>query len=171
MIDQLGGPDTLQPLPDRLGGGVLDAVPDVQALLVPGRRLRPARDPLAEGDQGQGEVRHQYHHVTDIVPTILECCGIEFPDFVNGYEQTPLPGVSMRYSFDDADAPTTKRIQYYEMMGTRGLWNDGWKAVAARRRRSARGNFETTPGSSSTPTTIAPRPTTSPASTPTRSAS
>jgi hypothetical protein len=66
------------------------------------------------------------------VPTILECCSVEFPDFVQGYEQTPLPGVSMRYSFDDADAPTAKKIQYYEMLGTRGLWSDGWKVVAER---------------------------------------
>src|ERR1700759_169915 len=54
------------------------------------------------------------------------------PDFVLGYEQTPLPGVSMRYSFDDADAPTQKKIQYYEMLGTRALWSNGWKAATER---------------------------------------
>ena len=111
----------LQPLPDRLGGGVLDAVPDVQALQLPGRRLRPAgRSTGRRGSQARGEVRDQYHHCTDIVPTIYECCGIEPPDTVLGYEQSELPGVSMRYSFDDADAPTTKETQYYEMLGTRG---------------------------------------------------
>ena len=52
------------------------------------------------------------------------------PDVVDGYEQTPLPGVSMRYSFDAADAPTHKETQYYEMLGTRGIWHKGWKAVA-----------------------------------------
>ena len=51
------------------------------------------------------------------------------PDVVDGHEQTPLPGVSMRYSFDAADAPTTKETQYYEMLGTRGIWHKGWKAV------------------------------------------
>jgi arylsulfatase len=75
-------------------------------------------------------VRHQYHHCTDIVPTIYDCCGVELPDVVNGAKQTPLPGVSVRYSFDDADAPTTKETQYYEMLGTRGIWHKGWKAVA-----------------------------------------
>ena len=69
-------------------------------------------DPLVihwpKGIKARGEVRGQYHHVTDIVPTILECCGVEFPETVNGYAQTPLPGVSMRYSFDDADAPTQR---------------------------------------------------------------
>jgi hypothetical protein len=51
------------------------------------------------------------------------------PDVVDGHEQTPLPGVSMRYSFDAADAPTQKETQYYEMLGTRGIWHKGWKAV------------------------------------------
>ena len=102
LLDKLGSAGDLQPLPDRLGGGVLDAVPDVQALHVPGRRLRPAGDPLAQRDQGRGEVRDQYHHSTDIVPTILECCGVEMPEVVNGVEQTPLAGVSMRYWFDAA---------------------------------------------------------------------
>jgi arylsulfatase len=87
-------------------------------------------------------VRHQYHHVVDIVPTILECCGVEFPQFVFGYEQTPLPGVSMAYSFDDADAPTTKHIQYYAMLGTRGIWHDGWKAVAVHGPLTSLGNFD-----------------------------
>jgi hypothetical protein len=52
------------------------------------------------------------------------------PSVVNGVEQTPLPGVSMRYSFDSADAATTKETQYYEMLGTRGIWHQGWKAAA-----------------------------------------
>ena len=83
-----------------------------------------------KGIKAKGEMRHQYHHAIDIVPTILECCGLEFPETLNGHEQVPLPGVSMRYSFDDADAPTTKERQYYAMLGTRGIWEDGWKAVA-----------------------------------------
>ena len=90
-------------------------------------------DPLVvhwpAGIKARGEVRHQYHHCTDIVPTILECCGLTMPEVVDGAPQSPLPGVSMRYSFDSADAPTTKRVQYYEMLGTRGIWRDGWKAA------------------------------------------
>ena len=88
----------LQPLPDRLGDGVLHAVPDVQALHLPGRGLRPAGHPLAQGIAARGEVRHQYHHCTDIVPTIYEACGVELPDVFDGDEQTPLSGVSMVYS-------------------------------------------------------------------------
>jgi hypothetical protein len=91
-------------------------------------------DPLVihwpKGIQARGEVRQQYHHCTDIVPTILDCCGVDMPEVVDGYEQTPLPGVSMRYSFDSPDALTAKETQYYEMLGTRGIWHKGWKAVA-----------------------------------------
>jgi arylsulfatase A-like enzyme len=90
-------------------------------------------DPLVihwpAGIEAKGEVRHQYHHCTDIVPTILDCCGVEMPAVVDGYEQKPLPGVSMCYSFDAADAPTQKETQYYEMLGTRAIWHQGWKAV------------------------------------------
>ena len=67
-------------------------------------------DPLVihwpKGIKAKGEVRDQYHHCTDIVPTIYEVCGVELPDVVDGFEQTPLSGVSMAYSFDAADAPT-----------------------------------------------------------------
>jgi arylsulfatase len=87
-------------------------------------------------------VRSQYHHSTDIVPTILDCCGVEFPSTLNGVDQVPLPGVSMRYSFDDAKAKTQKTIQYYAMLGTRGLWQDGWKAVTVHGPTSDLGHFD-----------------------------
>ena len=69
-------------------------------------------DPLVihwpKGIAAKGEVREQYHHSTDIYPTILDACGIEMPEAVNGAAQSPLAGVSMRYSFDAAEAPTEK---------------------------------------------------------------
>ena len=65
------------------------------------------------------------------MPTILECIGLEMPESVQGYAQSELPGVSMRYSFD-GDGPTRKVVQYYEMMGTRALWHQGWHVVAQR---------------------------------------
>ncbi|HYJ50725.1 MAG TPA: arylsulfatase, partial [Microbacterium sp.] len=70
-----------------------------------------------------------YHHSTDIVPTILEACGVEMPETYAGVEQTPLSGISMGYTFD-AEGPTEKKTQYYEMLGSRGIWHEGWKAVA-----------------------------------------
>jgi arylsulfatase A-like enzyme len=103
-------------------------------------------DPLVvhwpEGIRARGEVRHQYHHAIDIVPTILDCCGLEFPDTLNGHDQVPLPGHSMRYSFDDADAPTATERQYYAMLGTRGIWEQGWKAVSVHGPTSGIGNFD-----------------------------
>ncbi len=76
----------------------------------------------------KGGIRWQFHHVIDIVPTILEVTGIPAPDMVDGIAQKPIEGVSMAYSFDkaNADAPSTHKIQYFEMMGVQGLYNDGW---------------------------------------------
>src|SRR5262249_2637981 len=95
-----------------------------------------------KGIKAKGEVRHQYHHVVDVVPTILECCGIEMPKVVDGAEQAPLPGVSMRYSFDDGKASTRKEIQYHQCTGTRALWHKGWKVATTHGSQSGVGNFD-----------------------------
>jgi len=76
-----------------------------------------------------GSMRTQYHHMVDIVPTLLEASQLPAPQKVNGVDQMPLPGVSMAYSFSNANEPTHKKIQYYEMLGSRAIWADGWKAV------------------------------------------
>ncbi len=129
MIDKLGSPDTYNHYPT--GWAVAFSTP-YRMFKRYSNYSGGTCDPLVihwpAGIQAKGEVRNQYHHCTDIVPTILECCGVEFPEVVNGVEQSPLAGVSMAYSFDDADAPTTKQTQYYEMIGTRGIWHHGWKA-------------------------------------------
>lgn len=78
----------------------------------------------------QGTIRHQYHHVSDVVPTLLEAMGVQPPAQHQGYEQMPLHGTSMVYSFDQADAPTRKETQHFEMAGDRAIWHRGWKAVA-----------------------------------------
>lgn len=95
------------------------------------------------GIKAAGEVRHQYHHSVDIVSTILDVIGIEFPEVYRGVAQRPLPGVSMKYSFDAApDAATKKRVQYYAMLGTRGIWKDGWKAAAVHAPLTGHGRFD-----------------------------
>jgi arylsulfatase A-like enzyme len=81
------------------------------------------------GVEAKGEIRNQYHHISDIAPTILEVAKAEVPETYHGVAQQPMTGVSMRYAFNDADAPTTKKRQYYEMFGNRAIWEDGWKAV------------------------------------------
>ena len=77
-----------------------------------------------------GGIRHQFHHVIDIVPTILEATGIPAPVMVDGIAQKPIEGVSMAYTWDkaNANAPTTHRTQYFEMFGNRGIYHDGWYA-------------------------------------------
>jgi arylsulfatase len=94
------------------------------------------------GIKAKGELRHQYHHCTDIVPTILDCCGVKFPNEVDGVKQEPLVGVSMRYSFDDANAATKKETQYYEMLSTRGIWHKGWKAATEHGPMIDKGKFD-----------------------------
>ena len=95
------------------------------------------RNPLVvhwpKGIQAKGEIRQQYHHVTDIVPTILDIIGKDVPKTINGVQQEPLEGFSMKYSFGDNNAPSTHTTQYFEMLGNRGLYHfDGehhWKVV------------------------------------------
>jgi arylsulfatase len=93
------------------------------------------------GIKAKGEVRNQYHHAVDIVPTILECIGIEMPETFRGVKQHPLSGVSMKYTFE-ADGSTQKKRQYYAMLGTRGMWEDGWKAASVHAPLTGKGNFD-----------------------------
>ncbi|MGE3272826.1 MAG: sulfatase-like hydrolase/transferase [Chloroflexota bacterium] len=83
-----------------------------------------------QGIQARGEIRGQYAHVIDVVPTVLEALGIQAPPELNGVAQRPIEGVSFAHTFADGAAPTNKQVQYYEMIGSRAIWKDGWKAVA-----------------------------------------
>ncbi len=76
-----------------------------------------------------GLVSGQFCHCADIAPTILEACGIEAPAVLNGIAQLPMDGTSFAYTFDTPDAAEQKHVQYFELMGNRGIWADGWKAV------------------------------------------
>ena len=80
----------------------------------------------------KGGIRWQFHHVIDVVPTILEATGIPAPVMVDGIAQKPIEGVSLAYTFDkaNADAPSRHRTQYFEMMGVQGLYDDGWMLSA-----------------------------------------
>lgn len=86
-----------------------------------------------KGIKAKGEIRSQYHHLNDIVPTILDAVGVPEPKVVNGHEQTPMAGVSMRYSFDDADAKSRHTTQYNECAGNRSIYHDGWLAAVVHR--------------------------------------
>ncbi len=143
MIDKLGSPDTYNHYPT--GWAVAFSTP-YRMFKRYSQYAGGTCDPLVihwpKGIKAKGELRHQYHHCTDIVPTILDCCGITFPDEVDGVQQVPLVGVSMRYTFDDAKAPTTKETQYYEMLSTRGIWHKGWKASTLHAPMTEIGKFD-----------------------------
>ena len=78
-----------------------------------------------------GGIRRQFHHVIDIAPTILEATGIPAPDMIDGIKQRPMDGVSMAYTWDkaNADAPTKRTTQYFEMLGNRAIYHEGWVAA------------------------------------------
>jgi arylsulfatase len=84
------------------------------------------------GIKAKGDVRHQFSHVIDVAPTVLEAAGLPQPVQVNGVTQ-PMQGISMAYSFDDADADDRHETQYFEMFGNRGIYHRGWSAVTKHR--------------------------------------
>ena len=81
------------------------------------------------GFEAKGEIRTQFAHVIDVAPTVLDAAGLVEPKLVNGVQQTPMQGVSMRYAFDDAAAAERHETQYFEMFGNRGIYHKGWTAV------------------------------------------
>ena len=143
LVDVLGGPDTYEHYPT--GWAFAFSAP-FQMFKRYSQYSGGTCDPLViswpKGIKSKGQVRNQYHHSTDIVPTILDICGLEMPKVYRGVDQYPLSGVSMRYSFDAPDAPTQKKRQYYAMLGTRAMWQDGWKAVALHAPLVSKGNFD-----------------------------
>jgi arylsulfatase len=99
-----------------------------------GSHFGGTRNPMVvhwpKGIKAKGETRTQFHHVIDIVPTILDCCGLPEPKVVNGIPQKPIEGVSMRYSFDKADANGMRTTQYFEMFCNRAIYHEGWVACS-----------------------------------------
>ncbi|MCA8982556.1 MAG: arylsulfatase [Planctomycetaceae bacterium] len=146
LLDNLGGPDTYNHFPTGWAAAFSTPFKMFKRYSHDGGNCCPLVVHWPKGIKAKGEVRHQYHHSVDIVPTILECCGLEMPKVYRGVGQWPLSGVSMKYSFDaKADGPTQKKRQYYAMLGTRAIWEDGWKAVATHAAMVGKGNFDKDP--------------------------
>ena len=128
-LDEIGGPKTHSNFPHGWA----------MAANTPLRRYKQnthgggIRDPLVlcwpRGITSRGELRYQFAHASDVVPTLLDLLGIEAPQQINGITQMPLEGVSFAASIQQSDAPSKSRPQYFEMFGHRGLWHAGWKAV------------------------------------------
>lgn len=144
MIDRLGSADTYNHYPT--GWAAAFSTP-FQMFKRYSQYSGGTCDPMVihwpKGFEARGELRHQYHHSVDVVATVLDAVGIEMPETYRGVTQRPLDGVSMRYSFDAApDGPSEKHVQYYSMLGTRGIWKDGWKAAAVHAPLSGKGHFD-----------------------------
>ena len=82
-----------------------------------------------KGIKARGEIRSQYGHIIDLVPTVLEALGIEAPESIRGVSQAPIDGMSFAHTFNEAAAPSNHHTQYFEMFGHRALYHDGWRAV------------------------------------------
>ena len=93
------------------------------------------------GMKARGEIRDQYHHAIDIVPTIIDILGVDPPEAIKGHVQSRFDGVSMRYSLDDEKADTTRLTQFYAMLGSRAVWHEGWKVVSTHPTISGWSNF------------------------------
>ncbi|WP_328738235.1 arylsulfatase [Streptomyces erythrochromogenes] len=129
QIDELGGPSTFNHYPwgwtwagntpfrrwkrETYRGGVSD----------------PFLVHWPDGIKARGEIRDQFAHIIDMVPTVLDVLGIEAPTTIRGVTQSPLHGVSFAHTFDDAGAASRHHTQYYEMLGHRAIDHDGWRAV------------------------------------------
>ena len=128
-IDELGGPSTYAHY--AAGWAVAGDTPFTWAKQI-ASSYGGTRNGLVvhwpKGIAAKNEVRSQWHHVIDVVPTILEAAGLPHPKSVNGAEQTPIQGVSMAYSFDEAKAADRHLTQYFEIAGNRAIYHDGWLA-------------------------------------------
>jgi arylsulfatase A-like enzyme len=143
-IDKLGSPDTYEHYPT--GWAAAFSTP-YQMFKRYSEYSGGTADPLViawpKGIKARGEIRNQYHHSVDIVPTILEIAGLKMPTVYRGVKQYPLSGISMRYTFDaKPNDPTRKHRQYYAMLGTRGIWEDGWFAASLHAPLSGKGHFD-----------------------------
>ncbi|HWY89069.1 MAG TPA: arylsulfatase [Solirubrobacteraceae bacterium] len=129
MLDELGGPDTYNHYPNGWAMAFNTPFKMWKRYEFNGGTSDPCVISWPAGTVARGELRDQYHHAIDLVPTILDVLGVEPPEAIKGHTQSEFDGVSMRYSFDQASAPTTRSTQFYSMLGSRGIWHDGWKAV------------------------------------------
>ncbi|NOD35432.1 sulfatase-like hydrolase/transferase [Ruegeria sp. HKCCD7296] len=129
-IDELGGPNTFGHFPSAWAHAMntpFQWTKQVASHFGGTRNGMIIRWPA--GIEARGEVRDQFHHVIDIMPTILEAAGLPAPTSINGVAQSEIEGTSMMYAFDNAEAPSTRRTQYFEMLGNRAIYSDGWMAT------------------------------------------
>jgi len=129
MLDELGGPRTYNHYPNGWAMGFNTPFKMWKRYEFNGGTSDPCIISWPQGISAGGEIRDQYHHAIDLVPTILDVAGVQPPEVIGGHVQSDFDGVSLRYSFEDPSAPSTRPRQFYSMLGSRAIWHDGWKAV------------------------------------------
>jgi arylsulfatase len=129
MLDELGGTKTYNHYPTGWAMAFNTPFKMWKRYEFNGGTSDPCIISWPKGIAAKGEVREQYHHAIDLVPTILDCLGVNPPEAIGGHVQSDFDGVSMRYSFDAGTLPTARATQFYSMLGSRAIWHDGWKAV------------------------------------------
>jgi Sulfatase len=140
-IDELGGPLTYNHYPTGWAMAFNTPFKMWKRYEYNGGTCDPCIISWPAGVKARGEVREQYHHAIDIVPTILDVLGVEAPETIKGRTQSHFDGVSMRASFDDASVPSNRSTQFYTMLGSRSIWHEGWKAVTTHPVLSGWGHF------------------------------
>jgi arylsulfatase A-like enzyme len=142
LIDELGSPRTYNHYPTGWAMAFNTPFKMWKRYEFNGGTADPCVIAWPKGVKARGEIRDQYHHAVDLVPTILDALGVEAPETIAGHVQSDFDGVSMRYSFDDAAGPSARKTQFYSMLGSRSIWHDGWKAVTTHPTISGWGHFE-----------------------------
>jgi arylsulfatase A-like enzyme len=129
LLDQLGSPSTYNHYPNGWAMAFNTPFKMWKRYEFNGGTSDPCIISWPAGITARNEIREHYHHAVDLVPTILDVLGVEAPAVLKGHVQSSIDGVSMRYSFDDPAAPSARHTQFYSMLGSRGIWHDGWKAI------------------------------------------
>jgi arylsulfatase len=140
-LDDLGGPRTYNHYPNGWAMAFNTPFKLWKRYEFNGGSCDPCIISWPAGMKSKGELRTQYHHAIDLVPTVLDVLGVEAPETIKGHVQSHFDGVSMRYSFDDAAAPSTRTTQFYSMLGSRAIWHEGWKAITTHPSMSGWANF------------------------------
>ena len=141
MIDDLGGTKTYNHYPNGWAMAFNTPFKMWKRYEFNGGTADPCIISWPAGTKARGEIRDQYSHAIDIVPTILDVLGVTPPTTLKGHTQSPIDGVSMRATFDDASAPSGRKTQFYSMLGSRSIWHDGWKAVTTHPTIAGWGDF------------------------------
>lgn len=141
MLDELGGPKTYNHYPNGWAMAFNTPFKMWKRYEFEGGTADPCIISWPAGMAARGELRTQYHHAIDLVPTVLDALGVEAPTTIKGHTQSHFDGVSMRYSFDDDAAPGQRVTQFYSMLGSRAIWHDGWKAVTTHPTLSGWGHY------------------------------